>query len=137
MSIENVCDMISGMQTTAGLKREVGESGASHKKRTKDDKTLPKLQALIDQPNPEETRQDFVRAVLQDMLVGDWASVLVRKTPKVEVKEIRAIDGATTTRNITKQGYTTEPPSPPYAQLWYVIPMVDLTTDQLIHAVRT
>ncbi len=136
MCIENVCDMICRMPITARLKREVGESGASHKKRTKDDKTLPKLQALIDQPNPEETRQDFVRAVLQDMLVGDWASVLVRKTSKGEVKEIRAIDGATITRYIDEQGYTPEPPSPAYAQLWYGIPMVDLTTDQLIYAMR-
>lgn len=136
MCIENVCDMICRMPITARLKRETGESGASHKKRTKDDKTLPKLQQLIDQPNSEEDRADFVRSILQDMLVGDWASVLVRKTSKGEVKEIRAIDGATITRYIDEQGYTPMPPSPAYAQLWYGIPMVDLTTDQLIYAMR-
>lgn len=136
MCIENVCDMICRMPITARLKRETGETGASHKKRTSSDKVLPKLQQLIDQPNSEEDRADFVRSVLQDMLVGDWASILVRKTPKGEVKEIRAIDGATITRYIDEQGYTPMPPSPAYAQLWYGIPMVDLTAEQLIYAMR-
>lgn len=136
MCIENVKDMICRMPITARLKRETNESGADHKKRTAKDKTLPMLQALIDQPNPEQTRADFVRDVLEDMLVGDWASVLVRKTSKGEVKELRAIDGATITRYIDEQGYTPTPPSPAYAQNWYGIPMVDLTTDQLIYAMR-
>jgi hypothetical protein len=70
------------------------------------------------------------------MLVGDWASVLVLKTPKGQVKEIRAIDGAMITRYIDEQGFTPQPPDPAYAQLWYGIPMVDLRTDQLIYAMR-
>jgi phage portal protein BeeE len=136
MCIENVKDMICRMPITARLKRETGESGSDHKKRTAIDKTLPMLQALIDQPNPEQAREDFVRDVLEDMLVGDWTSVLVRKSSKNDVKEIRAIDGSTITRYIDEQGYTPQPPSPAYAQLWYGIPMVDLTTDQLIYAMR-
>lgn len=134
--IQNVCDMICRMPIAARLKRGADESGADHKKRTAKDRTLPLLQALIDQPNPEQTRQDFVRDVLADMLVGDWASILVRKTAKGQVQELRAIDGSTITRYITEEGYTPQPPDPAYAQLWYGIPMVDLTTDQLIYAMR-
>src|ERR1700724_430507 len=38
MCIENVCDMICRMPITARLKRDAGESGADHKKRTAKDK---------------------------------------------------------------------------------------------------
>lgn len=137
MCIENVKDMICRMPITARLKRETGESGADHKKRTAKDRTLPMLQEMIDQPNPEQSREDFVRDVLDDMLVGDWASVLI-KPPKKKGKppELRAIDGAMITRYIDEQGFTPAPPDPAYAQLWYGIPMVDLTTDQLVYAMR-
>ena len=136
MCIQNVCDMICRMPITVRLKREAGESGADHKKRQAKDDLLPRLQELVDCPNPEQTRQDFVRDILQDMLVGDWASILIRRKGK-QVIELRAIDGSTITRYINEQGYTPTPDEgPAYAQLWYGIPMVDLTTDQLIYAMR-
>lgn len=137
MCIENVKDMICRMPITARLKREAGETGADHKARTAKDKTLPMLQDLIDHPNPEQTREDFVRDVLDDMLVGDWASVLIKPPGKKgKPPEWRAIDGALITRYIDKQGLTPQPPDPAYAQLWYGTPMVDLTTDQLVYAMR-
>ncbi len=136
MCIENVKDMICRMPITVRLKRELGETGADHAKRMAKETTLPMLQQLVDCPNPEQTREDFVRDILEDMLVGDWASILIRRT-KNQVKELRAIDGATITRYINEQGYTPTPDEgPAYAQLWYGIPMVDLTTDQLIYAMR-
>jgi phage portal protein BeeE len=136
MCIQNVCDMICRMPITVRLKRDPEESGAEHKKRQAKDDLLPRLQELVDQPNPEQTRQDFIRDILQDMLVGDWASILIRRKGK-QVQELRAIDGSTITRYINEQGYTPTPEEgPAYAQLWYGIPMVDLTTDQLIYAMR-
>jgi hypothetical protein len=136
MCIQNVCDMICRMPITVKLKRQPGELGSDHEKRQAKDQVLPRLQELIDQPNPEQTRQDFVRDILVDMLTGDWASILIRRKGK-QVQELRAIDGSTITRYINEQGYTPTPEEgPAYAQLWYGIPMVDLTTDQLIYAMR-
>src|SRR6185369_4646993 len=37
---------------------------------------------------------------------------------------------------IDDNGFTPVPPSPAYAQLWWGIPLVDLTTDQLIYRPR-
>jgi phage portal protein BeeE len=137
MCIENVKDMICRMPITARLKRQAGESGADHKKRSETDKVLPVLQQMIEQPNPEQTRQDFVRDVLEDMLVGDWASVLVEPSSKGKAfRDMHAIDGSIITRYIDDRGFTPQAPLPAYAQLWYGIPMVDLTTDQLVYAMR-
>jgi hypothetical protein len=137
MCIQNVCDMICRMPITVRLKRLPDEKGSDHKARTKNDKLLPRLQDLVDFPNPEQTRQDFVRDILRDMLTGDWTSILVRRTKNGTVQELRAIDGALTTRYVNEQGYTPTPAEgPAYAQVWNGMILADLTTDQLVYPMR-
>lgn len=137
MCISNVCDMVCRMPITVRLKRLADEKASDHKARTKNDKLLPRLQDLVDYPNPEQTRQDFVREVLTDYMVGDWASILIRRTKNGQVQELRVPDGAMTTRYITEQGYTPTPQEgPAYAQVWNGMVLADLTTDQLIYAMR-
>lgn len=138
MCIQNVCDMICKMPITARLKRLEGETGKAHKARTKSDKLLPRLQNLIDYPNPEQTRQDFVRDILVDMLTGDWASIWVRRTRNGEVQELRAIDGSTITRYINENGFTPTPKEGlAYAQYLNNVGVIaDFDTTQLIYAMR-
>jgi phage portal protein BeeE len=134
--IENVLDQMTRIPVNVRLKRMPGESAKDYAKRKPDPGVVAAIMNFIDHPNPDETRGEFLRKLLDDMLVGDFASVLLRKTPKGELLEMRAIDGATICRYIDKNGFTPQAPSPAYAQLWYGIPMVDLTTQQLIYAPR-
>lgn len=134
--IENVKDQVCRMPVNIRLRRRPGETSKEYAKRKPDQKILQDLTALIEFPNPEQNRSEFTRKIMDDMLIIDAASVLMRTTSSGKLIELRAIDGATITRYIDEQGYTPLPPSPAYAQLWYGIPMVNLTTEQLIYAPR-
>jgi hypothetical protein len=68
-----------------------------------------------------------------DTLVIDAASILLRKNKAGEVVQMRAIDGALITKYIDENGWTPQNGDPAYAQLWYNIPMVDLSTDDLVY----
>lgn len=133
--IENVKDQLSRMPVKVKPKREPGEKRIDYDKRVAKDDIAKQLQELVDFPNTEQIRSEFVRKITDDMLVIDAPAILIgRKGNKVT--QLRPLDGATITRYIDEQGFTPAPPSPAYAQLWYGIPMVDLTTDQLLYAPR-
>lgn len=135
--IENVKDLIARMKITVRAKRKPTETAAAHAKRSQNDPIIDQLQQLVDQPNSEQTRQDFVRDLIEDMLVGDWSSILVQRAKKNVVSALYAIDGSTITRYINEQGFTPTPQEgPAYAQLWFGMPMVDLDTNQLIYGMR-
>ncbi len=134
--IENVKDQICRTPINVRLKRLPGETGKDYGQRKPDLKIIADLTALIENPNPSENRSEFMRRVLDDMLVIDAPSVLMRTNAGGKLQELRSVDGATITRYIDANGYTPMAPSPAYAQLWYGIPMVDLTTDQLLYCPR-
>ena len=141
--IENVEDQVSRMPLNIRLKRMPGESGKDYAKRKPDLGILKELDARIERPNLDQHCSQFIRQLLDDMLVGDFASVLKRRTRKGDIYDFRAIDGAQIARYFDAYGATPQPPSPAYAQIWDAgqsggtgIPWVDLTTDQLNYAVR-
>lgn len=134
--IENVKDSVSPMPVNIRLRRHPGESGKDYAKRKPDQSILRDIGDIIDHPNPDQNREQFMRALLEDMLTIDAASVLFRTTKAKKLQELRTIDGALITRYIDEQGFTPQPPSPAYAQCWYGTPMVDLNTRQLLYASR-
>jgi hypothetical protein len=134
--IENVKDLVSRLPINVRLRRMPGETGKDYAKRKPDNAKLRDLADILDHPNPDENRQEFMRKLVEDMLVIDAASVLFRTSRKGQLMELRSIDGALITRYIDEQGYTPQPPSPAYAEVWYGTPMVDLTTRQLLYAAR-
>src|SRR5690348_1952882 len=70
------------------------------------------------------------------MLVIDAATVLVRRTYKGDVAELAVLRGEMITRYIDENGFTPLPPSPAYAQVWWGMPLVNLTLDQLVYKPR-
>ena len=141
--IENVEDQVSRMIPSVRLKRMPGESGKDYAKRKPDIGVLKEIDARMTNPNSEQHRSQFIRQCLDDMLVGDFASVLTRRTRKGDVYDFKAIDGAQIARYFGAWGATPMPPDPAYAQIWDAgqsggvgIPWVDLTTDQLNYAMR-
>lgn len=136
MIIEGVKDQIVVKRWQVRLRRMPGESTRSRLSRDKQDKRIPELTGLLENPNPDADWRDWLRALLDDAMVIDAPAVLMRKSATGSLVELRHIDGATISRYIDENGWTPRAPSPGYAQLWYGTPMVDLTTEQLLYRPR-
>jgi phage portal protein BeeE len=134
--ISNVKDIICQLPLNIRLKRMPGESGKNYARRKPDPGIVRAISDALEFPNPSQTRQEFLRRLLDDMLVIDGASVLFLRNRKGVIQEMRSIDGATITTYIDDQGYTPTDGNPAYAQVWYGLPRIDLTTDQLLYAPR-
>lgn len=141
--IENVEDQVSRMPVNVRLKRKPGESAKDYAKRKPDPAKLNDIEQFLAHPNSEQSWNQFMRMLLDDMLVIDAATVIIRRNAKGGIYDFRAVDGAQIARYFDAWGATPQPPSPAYAQVWDAgqsggagIPWVDLTTDQCLYAMR-
>lgn len=134
--IEMVKNIVADMPWKIQLKSQPGENQKERETKQLKDDTIQKLTEFINKPNADEDFKTFTRRVLEDMLVCDAGSILLRYDAKGVVYEWRAMEGAYITRLVDDQGYTPQPPSPAYQQLWEGMPLVDLSTDQLIYRPR-
>ena len=141
--IENAEDEVSRMPINVRLKRKPGESAKDYAKRKPDVPTLTDIEQMVAHPNANQSWSQFIRQALDDMFVIDAASILVRRSVKGSVYDFVAIDGAQISRYFDAYGMTPIPPSPAYAQIWDAgqsggtgIPWINLTTDQLLYAMR-
>lgn len=141
--IENVQDQVSRLPLNIRLVRLPGETGKDYAKRKPDPAKIRDIDQFLKHPNSEQNQSQFIRMLLEDMLTIDAASVLFRRNLKGGIYDIRAIDGAQIARYFDSWGATPAPPNPAYAQIWDAgqsqgtgFPWVDLTTDQLLYAVR-
>ena len=134
--IENVKDAFARASWEIQPKPLPGEPRKAAAKRGVGDKNLIKLNRFFERPDRINVWPDWVRPLIDDMLVIDAASILVRKTFSGEVVELPTISGDMIVRYIDENGYTPMPPQPAYAQNYWGIPLVNLTTDQLIYRPR-
>jgi hypothetical protein len=135
--IENNKDILCRMPWRIQLRALPGETAKDRAKRSKGDSTLIKLSRFFARPNWDHNWSEFLRPVLDDMLVIDAASIFVGRQKKTgEIAELQWIEGASITRLVDEHGWTPRPPSPAYQQLWEGYPRVDLTTEQLVYKPR-
>lgn len=134
--IENVKDLICKAGWEIRLVPEEGETKKKHLQRSQGDDTIKKLSDLFGYPDGENNWSDWVRPLLDDMLVIDAPSILMRKTFKGEIAQLRVLRGESITRLIDENGWTPDAPSPAYQQNWWGLPLVNLTTDQLVYKPR-
>jgi hypothetical protein len=134
--IENVKDTICKYEWDIHPKAKVGESHKDRAKRAKGDDMIVKLSRFWEYPDGEHDWAEWLRPILEDMLVIDAASILIERTRSKEIVGLRYTPGQCITRYVDDRGFTPAPPSPAYAQLWEGIPRVDLTTDQLVYKPR-
>ena len=66
----------------------------------------------------------------------DAVTIVIRKTFKGDIVELPVIRGDSIVRYIDDNGFTPMAPQPAYAQLWWGIPLVNFSTDQLIYKPR-
>lgn len=132
--IETRKDQICRKEWQIRVRPKPGETHAQRLQREAEDKTTQKLADFFSFPNPDHSWRDFVRSLMDDVLVCDAPAILLRRVRGTgEVIEMRAIDGGLITRYVDENGWTPQGNNPAYAQLWFNIPMVDINTSQLVY----
>ncbi len=134
--IENTKDAVSQLPREIQVKTQPGETKKERAVRSQGDETIRKLNAFFDKPDREHDWGEWVRPLLEDMLVIDAGAILIRKTRAGEIVELPVMRGEMFVRYIDQNGFTPQPPEPAYAQNWWGIPLVNLSTDQLIYKPR-
>jgi hypothetical protein len=106
------------------------------KKLSSDDKRKAMLEAFFTLPNKENSWQQWLRALVEDMLVIDASTLYPRMTRGKDLYSLDLMDGATVKRVIDYSGRTPTPPDPAYQQALKGLPAVNYTRDELVYYPR-
>lgn len=134
--IETVKDRLCSVKWDIRLKAEPGETNKNLKARTANDDRVKQLKDFFSCPDGLQSWDDWLRMIIEDMLVLDAACIYLERDTSGKIAMLKPIDGATINRQLTDQGFTPPPPSVAYQQVLYGVPAVNLTTDDLIYAMR-
>lgn len=91
---------------------------------------------FLQSPDRENGWHDWLRMLLEDMLVIDAPTIYPRLTLGGDLYALELVDGATITRKLDTTGRTPLPPEVAYQQVLKGVPAVDYTLDELIYAPR-
>src|SRR5690348_7157113 len=104
---------------------------------------IEELTRFFHSPDGEHTWQQWVRLLLEDLLVLDAPALAPLASPDGELwspgkplHALEVIDGATIARKIDVMGRTPAPPAVAYQQIIKGLPAVDFTSQQLIYRPR-
>lgn len=98
---------------------------------------VKRYRTLLRRPDGENFWADWLRMVLEDLLVIDAPTIFVRRTmDESEIVGLCQIDGATIKPVIDAHGRTPEYPQAAYQQILHGMPAVDYTTRQLVYRPR-
>jgi hypothetical protein len=100
------------------------------------DPRIRELQDFFRMPDGRLTWQAWLRALLEDVLVIDAATVLPRLKRNGGLFALELMDGATIKPVIDETGRRPAPPYPAYQQILKGVPAVDYTADELIYMPR-
>src|SRR3989440_5800162 len=119
-----------GINSTASTGSRPGES-APQKHWVHNDlpleQRIERLTQFFRMPDREHTWQKWLRALLEDLLVIDAATLYPQRTKGGEIFRLAVIDGATIKRVIDPMGFTPEPPAVAYQQVIKGVLAKDLT----------
>ena len=100
------------------------------------DSRCDKINQFLRSPDREHDWDTWLRALLEDMLVIDAATIYPRRTRGGELYSLDLIDGATIKRVIGQDGRVPMPPDPAYQQVLKGVPAANFTADELLYRVR-
>lgn len=101
------------------------------------DARVADLTALLRYPDRQNRWEDWLRVVLEDMLVIDAPAVYIQRTNGGDLYALRYVDGGTIKRLLDKEhGWTPAPPEDAYQQILMGIVAGSFTTDELIYKPR-
>lgn len=87
-------------------------------------------------PDRRRSFADWLRMLLEDMLVIDAATIYPRYTRGGSLYSLDIIDGATIKPLIGEDGRSPEPPDPAYQQILHGVPAADFSADELLYLPR-
>lgn len=101
-----------------------------------EDARCKEVEEFLAFPDRQHTWQQWLRQVLEDMLVIDAATVYPRMTKGGKPYALELMDGALIKRVLDVSGRTPLPPEPAYQQYVKGVPAVDYSLDELIYFPR-
>lgn len=142
--IENVKDVICDMPWQIRPRPTPGESIKENAKRAAGDKAILKATRFLERPDGQHTWDEWLRPWLDDLIVIDAPTVLVRRNfgkgtrpgGDGDLRELRVLRGDSISVYIDQNGWSPNPPSIAYAQNWWGLPLVDMTRDQCLYRPR-
>lgn len=105
-------------------------------KKAKPDARCDELNAFFQYPDQEHDWDTWLRALLEDLLVLDAATLYPRMTLGDTLYGLELVDGATIKRLIDSTGRTPLPPDPAYQQILKGMPAVNYSRDELLYRPR-
>jgi len=134
--IETRKDQICSMPWEIRAKQVPGETNADRKERSLKDPNIKQLQNFFNFPDGFHNWKTWLRMWFEDMLVLDAVALYKVRDEDGKIASVMPLDGATICRLLTDQGITPTAPDAAYQQIVYGSPACDLTTDDLLYAMR-
>lgn len=106
------------------------------KEGTKSDSRSEAIQDFLQAPDKEHPWEEWLRMLLEDLLVIDAATIYPRMTKGGNLYALEPVDGATIKRVISDTGRTPLPPESAYQQILKGVPAINYTRDELIYRPR-
>ncbi len=103
---------------------------------TQPDARCQELNDFFRMPDQEHDWDTWLRALLEDMLVIDAATIYPRPALNGDVFGFELMDGGTIKRVLDQAGRTPEAPDPAYQQILKGMPAVDYSRDELLYKPR-
>lgn len=100
------------------------------------DATCQEIEKFFELPDQEHVWHEWVRMLVEDMLVIDAACLYIRPNRGGGLYALEPVDGATIKRLIDPTGRTPIAPMPAYQQILKGVPAVDYTRDELLYRPR-
>ena len=104
--------------------------------KTQPDSRVEELNNFFMYPDQEHDWDTWLRALIEDQLVIDAATIYPRETLGGDMYALELVDGSTIKRLIDATGRTPLPPEPAYQQILKGIPAANYSRDQLIYRPR-
>src|SRR5579862_707090 len=124
LAIETRKDQLTDLQWTIAVR-----GGGS-------DARVGQATALLARPDREHAWDEWVRMLVEDMLVLDAATLYPRQALDGSLIALEPLDGGTIKRVLDDDGRTPVPPLPAYQQILKGLPAVDYTADALLYLPR-
>jgi hypothetical protein len=125
--IETRKDQLNRLKWT--VKPQAGASGAAARQ-------VAEAGQLLKIPDRIHPFPIWLRMLLEDMFVGDCATIYPRLTRGGALYALEPVDGATIRPIIDESGRVPAPPAPAYSQVLKGLAAVDYTRDELIYCPR-
>ena len=92
--------------------------------------------AFLARPDRRRSFGDWLRMLLEDLLVIDAATIYPRYDRAGKLYSLDVVDGATIKPLIGEDGRAPEPPDPAYQQILHGVPAADFSADELLYLPR-